>query len=161
MTSTPRYTARPFPAYRHVPGRTPHPTRDPDGHSFGVAGPSQPSLDGVDWRTCEAYLYGVDLFNAGYWWECHEALEGLWHATGHSRPAGQCLQAMIQCAVAHLKIEIGNARGARQLLANAERHAGAAGDDDLGCDLDALLIATRDRMAGRSDEPALIRLRDL
>jgi hypothetical protein len=29
----PRYTDRPFPAYRHVPGETPHPRRDARGHS--------------------------------------------------------------------------------------------------------------------------------
>mgnify|MGYP001399614021 CR=1 FL=1 len=26
----------------------------------------------------ERIYYGVDLFNYGYWWEAHEAWEGLW-----------------------------------------------------------------------------------
>ena len=30
----PRYTNLPLPAYRFVPGKAPHPTRDPDGHSY-------------------------------------------------------------------------------------------------------------------------------
>ena len=35
----PRYSARPFPAYRYVPGLTPHPRRDASGHSFGAPQP--------------------------------------------------------------------------------------------------------------------------
>ena len=30
------------------------------------------------WRQNEDYLYGVDLYNFAYWWEAHEAWEGLW-----------------------------------------------------------------------------------
>lgn len=75
-----RYTERPLPAYRHVPGKTPHPTRDPGGHSFGKPALSLPDLNHEDWRKSEEYLYSIDLFNEEYWWECHEVLEGLWHA---------------------------------------------------------------------------------
>ncbi|MFQ5661093.1 MAG: hypothetical protein ACE5GZ_11755 [Gammaproteobacteria bacterium] len=35
----PRYTNRPFPSYRYVPGKAPHPTRDPDGHSYNKPPP--------------------------------------------------------------------------------------------------------------------------
>ncbi len=156
MTEPQRFTDRPLPAYRHVPGETPHPTRDPEGHSYGAPEPAPPSLDETDWRECETYLYGLDLFNLGYWWECHEALEGLWHASGHGSAAGQCLQALIQCAVAHLKKERGNLRGARKLLANAERHAAAAGSTDLGIDMMALLHDTHAYVSGRTAHPARV-----
>ena len=46
---------RPFPAYAYIPGRTPHPTRDPDGHSYGaVLASSEPPdpPNPVDWRAC-------------------------------------------------------------------------------------------------------------
>src|SRR2546422_4985790 len=33
-----------------------------------------------EWWDSEWYLYGIDLYNYGHWWECHEVFEGLWHA---------------------------------------------------------------------------------
>ena len=35
----PRYSTRPFPSYRFVPGKSPHPRRDPHGHSYGQPEP--------------------------------------------------------------------------------------------------------------------------
>jgi len=151
-----RLTDRPLPPYRHIPGRTPHPTRDPDGHSYGHPAPTPPSLDDVPWRHCPDYLCGVDLFNERYWWECHEVFEGLWHAAGHRSPAGECLQALIQCAVAHLKTDVGNTAGARQLLSNAARHAEAAGTTTLGVDLVAVLEHTRAYARGTVAAPAVL-----
>ena len=156
MPRPPRYTDRDLPPYRHVPGRTPHPISHPDGHSYGRAAPAPPSLEEADWETCVDYLYGVDLFNACFWWECHEAFEELWRAAGRETPTGHCLQALIQCAVAHLKAETGNLRGARQLLAKAEGHAGDAGPATLGNDLAGLLSRTRAYVDGASEEPATL-----
>jgi hypothetical protein len=86
---------RPFPAYAYLPGRTPHPTRDPEGHSYG-ARPDTPELpDPEDWRACGDYLYGIDLFNHGFYWEAHEAWEGLWVACGRRGPTATFLQALI------------------------------------------------------------------
>ena len=147
-----RYTARPLPDYRHVPGRTPHPTRDPRGHSYGhVSGPL-PDLNTADWRACAEYLYGLDLFNAGYWWDCHEVLETLWHVAGLGTPAGHALQAVIQCAAAHLKVECGQPVGAKRLTSHAEAHAAWGGALMLGLDLRALVAATRAHVA--HDGPA-------
>lgn len=159
MSRPPRQSDRPLPPYRHIPGRTPHPTRHPDGHSYGHVEAEPPSLMELDWWDCPEYLYGVDLFNAQYWWECHEAFEGLWHAAGHASPAGQCLQALIQCAVAHLKTEVGNTDGAHKLLGNAARHIEAAGTTDLGLDITAVFDATRAYVERVSTTPATLRLR--
>lgn len=57
--------------------------------------------------TSEEYLYGIDLYNGTYWWEAHEVFEGFWHAYGRSTPAGNFFQALIQCAAANLKRELG------------------------------------------------------
>ena len=57
-----------------------------------------------DWQSCELYLYGIDLFNYGYWWEAHEALETVWHAAGQkSTLCGTFIQGLIQLAGAQLK----------------------------------------------------------
>lgn len=139
----PRYTGRPLPDYRHVPGRTPHPTRDPRGHSHGRPPAPAVDLNTSDWRACDEYLFGLDLFNAGYWWECHEVLENLWHAAGIGTAAGHALQALIQCAAAHLKLECGQPVGARRLAEHAVAHADWGGQVSLGLDLRAVVAATR------------------
>ena len=78
LTRPPRLVPdRPFPAYAYHPGRTPHPTRDPEGHSYGMVHDVPQPPNPEDWRACGDYLYGVDLFNHGYYWEAHEAWEGL------------------------------------------------------------------------------------
>lgn len=99
----PRYTARVFPAYRFVPGKTPHPVRDPEGHSYNKSAPQLPPFAADQWQACEEYLYGIDLFNHGYWWEAHEALEAVWVAAGRQTETGLFIQGLIQIAVAQLK----------------------------------------------------------
>lgn len=154
----PRYTERPLPVYRHVPGRTPHPTRDPDGHSYGLSAPELPDLNTHDWRRCEHYLFGIDLFNAGYWWECHEVLEGLWHAAGIGTPAAHVLQAVIQCAAAHLKAANDCPSGAGRLHGHSVRHARWSGDRKLGLDLDEMVMNTRTFLAVENAAPAQLKL---
>lgn len=142
MPSPERLTDRPLPPYRFLPGRGAHPTRDPEGHSYGLPPLAPSALSGAGWRTNEDFLFAVDLFNHRYWWEAHEVFEALWHASGRRTPAGHCLQALIQCAAVHLQAELGHGRGAQSLLRRARRHAGAAEADALGLDLAALLEAT-------------------
>jgi hypothetical protein len=115
-----RYSTRPFPSYRFVPGKTPHPTRDPDGHSYGREEFHLQGFGEHNWRETDAYLYGVDLFNHGYWWEAHESWEACWVAAGRRTRTGFFVQGLIQISVACLKqhqgfIEVGQ-RMAREGL---------------------------------------------
>jgi len=155
---TPQYSQQPLPDYRHVPGRTPHPTRDPDGHSYEQPEPTLPSLNEVAWSECDHYLHGIDLFNAGYWWECHEVLEALWHAAGIGTPAGHALQATIQCAAAHLKTRTGQLAGGHRLLGHAAKHVEWAEEFELGFDLTALLDESRAYLDSDVPDPACITL---
>jgi len=75
----------------------------------------------------EEYLYGIDLYNQAYWWECHESLEGLWHLTGHEGPEAQFLQGVIQVAAANLKRHMGVLDGARRLGGEAIRRLASVG----------------------------------
>lgn len=135
-----RYVAeRAFPHYAFLPGRDPHPTRDPDGHSFGAAEEPCRRLAPARWRESTPYLWGVDLYNHGYLWEAHEAWEGLWHAS-KADPTQACyLQGLIQCAAAWLKIPMGQPRGVERLSALAleklAQVARAAGSPYMGLDL--------------------------
>lgn len=77
--------------------------RDPEGHSYNQAPEKLAAFELEQWHTCETYLYGIDLFNHGYWWEAHEALEAVWVAAGRQTETGLFIQGLIQIAVAHLK----------------------------------------------------------
>jgi hypothetical protein len=114
--SWPRYSARPFPSYRFIPGKNPHPRRDPGGHSYGKPEPTPSALRPDEWQQSEEYLYGIDLYNFAFWWECHEVFEGLWHAVGHDTEQGNFFQALIQLAAANIKNFCGNHRAAEHLL---------------------------------------------
>jgi predicted metal-dependent hydrolase len=116
----PRYAQRPFPPYRYLPFQGssghPHPHIDPSGHSYNEEEEYLPPFTPAEWRSCESYLYGIDLFNHGYWWEAHEALESVWLAAGQrSTPCGIFVQGLIQLAGAQLKRYIGEPCGAQSL----------------------------------------------
>ncbi len=112
-----RYTKVPFPSYTFIPGETPHPTRDPAGHSYGKDHHEQIHFDSSHWQQCESYCYGIDLFNHGYWWEAHEALEAVWIAAGRTTETGYFIQGLIQIAVAQLKQQQGFTDVARNMAA--------------------------------------------
>jgi len=152
----PRYSDTPLPHYAYRPGRgDPHPTRDPDGHSYGEEAPD-PVCTAADFGATEAWRFGVDLFNHGYYWEAHEAWEGIWRRLGRRSEAGRQVQGLIQLAVAMLKRELGQDRGARLLLADArERLQGAALP---GIDTTALLEAATACVEGRRQAPPTIHL---
>ena len=113
--SWPKYSELPFPPYRFIPGLNPHPRRHPQGHAYGTKETVPPSIPPDRWSENAVYLHGIDLYNFAYWWECHEALEGLWHLTGHQGTEAQFLQGIIQVAAANLKRHVGSLVGARRL----------------------------------------------
>lgn len=101
----------PFPAYAYAPGRSPHPHRDPRGFDYAAAaGPVSP-LRPEGWASCRPYLYGVDLFNHGYYWEAHEAWEALWHACGRRGTTADFLKGLIRLAAAGVKAREGKPAG--------------------------------------------------
>jgi uncharacterized protein len=95
---------------------TPHPRRDPRGHSYGRQEPRPVLLPPEQWHRSNDYLYGIDLYNYAYWWECHEVFEGLWHVAGQCTEQGNFFRAIIQLAAANLKVFAGNHPAARNLL---------------------------------------------
>ncbi len=100
----PRYVPdRPFPAYAHDPGITPHPYRDEAGHSHGKPEPQVPPLDPEAPLDSEAFLFGFDLFNHGYFWESHAWWEALWHAHERRGDVAAVLKALIRLGAAGVK----------------------------------------------------------
>ncbi len=149
---TPRLVPdRALPTYAYVPGRYPHPVRDPRGHSFGIESDAPELPDPQQWRACGDYLYGIDLFNHGFFWEAHEAWEGLWHACGRRGVTATYLQALINFAAAGFKARWGsvrgmkaNARTAARLFDSAARELGPDSGRYMGLEVPALLFWTTD-----------------
>ncbi|MCF7804406.1 MAG: DUF309 domain-containing protein [Candidatus Marinimicrobia bacterium] len=120
--SIPRFVPdRNLPEYTFIPGEAPHPINDPEGHSYGKPEPSPASLDPGNWKQSGSYLFGIDLFNHGFYWEAHEEWEGLWHATGHTTGAGDFLKGLIKLAAAGVKMRQRNEHG-------KTKHSGDAGE---------------------------------
>lgn len=136
MANTPRYSpARNLPPYSYVPGLAPHPISDPRGHSFGIATPTALPLDESSYAINDSYLFAIDLFNHGYYWEAHEEWERLWHRAGRTGPTADFLKGLIKMAAAGVKLREGRVAGVRQhgnRSAELLQHAATA--DGQACD---------------------------
>ncbi len=110
-----------FPAYRFTPGLNPHPRGNPQGHSYGQPEPHSAYFVPDRWRENTLYLFGVDLYHQGYFWESHEAWEALWHLTDKKGVEGQFFQGLIQNSAALLKFHLGEKNGAGRLAREALR----------------------------------------
>lgn len=115
-----------LPPYSYVPGHDlPHSVNDLAGHLYpktdhATLAPPH-ALD--DLASDPRWLYALDLFNAGFYWEAHEAWEVFWHALGRTSPEARFTQGLIHLAAAAVKIREGKPAGvvshtqrARELL---------------------------------------------
>lgn len=151
----PRYSEMPLPRHRFVPGLSARPRGDPTGATVSVADGWSPE----EWRSLTPYLYGVDLYNYAFWWECHEVLEGLWHAAGRTTPPATFVQGIIHLAASHLNRHRGHLVAAeRQALRGATRIGSQAGRCYMGIDVDDLVRRVRESMVRVPWEPPLIAL---
>lgn len=116
MGRTRKLPDRSFPRYAYLPGKGPHPVRDPGGHSYGV----QPILVSASLDD-EEFAWGQDLFNHGYYWEAHEAWEGIWQIANRGSPLRAFLKGLILLCATGVKIREGK-------RAPAMRHAKRAGE---------------------------------
>lgn len=112
------------------------------------------------WLENDVYRQGIDLYNFAFWWECHEALEGLWHLTGHTGTEAQFLQGLIQAAAANLRRHLGSSVGPRRLGQEAvQRLESVPGPSFMGVRLAPFIGAIRAlHVEGSSASIPLVRL---
>jgi predicted metal-dependent hydrolase len=119
--------------------------------------PLEPSLEGEDAR---AFRTGVDQFNAGLFFECHDTLEEVWG--GVRGPSRDFFQGLIQVSVAFYHLTGGNGAGALSMLSRALRRFEAYPDRYFGFDLGAHRLELRDWLrriqAGTREVPGLAEL---
>lgn len=133
----------PFPDQRHVPGQTSRPTASP---AFDAAQSAPIYTLDRQWRENATYLYGVALYNAGFFWEAHEVWEAVWmRAAGNSRER-LLLQGLIQLSNGCLKVVMDRRPAARRLLDIAHdklTEASHGGAETMGVELEPLASAIR------------------
>lgn len=149
----PRYTVRPLPARRHLPGRGPRPDDTEEGLHASAA-----RFDPRAWWTCESFLYGIDLWNRHFFWEAHEAWEKPWRAAGRDTPLGRFLQGLILLAAAALKQELGARQPARRLAARGARRLREARVAKPCFDVPAFAAAVEAWTHGTRPTPPLLQL---
>jgi predicted metal-dependent hydrolase len=87
-------------------------------------------------RERDWFQAGIELFNAGRYFECHEAWEEVWkHADGDAK---RFYQGLIQLAVAILHVQRGNRHGAASVYAKACRNLASLPDEYMGVALENL-----------------------
>jgi len=98
-----------FPSSPFVPGISPRTERHAVNSWEDLGAFADRPLTAANWPRHGPYLFGVDLFNHGFWWEAHEQWERPWRCGDLlQRPF---LQGLIQLAASLLKWRVGNARG--------------------------------------------------
>ncbi|MEX2171880.1 MAG: DUF309 domain-containing protein [Pirellulales bacterium] len=160
---------RQLPPYSYVSGRFPHPNRDPRGHSYAEPAPQVGKVRPEEWRQCETYLWGIDLFNYGYYWESHEAWEAVWHASGRRGTVADFCKLLIKFAAAGVKAREGRPEGvkrhalrAKQLLDSIAAQVGSGQQQFMGLSLPDLakyaerLIANPAGIINTSNERVVI-----
>lgn len=111
-----------LPGYTFIPATdTPHPYRDPIGHSYGQKNRSPKALPPDSWADNRNYLLALDYFNFGFYWEAHDEWDRLWRVSGPDTTVGRFLKGLVKMAAAGLKVREHSVHGVR-------RHAASAGE---------------------------------
>ena len=102
------------------------------------ASDNQPRYD-ASMSDPDFYEQGIDLFNQGRFFECHEAWEEIWKRSDGE--AKLFYQGLIQAAVAILHAQRGNLEGARSLHQKAREKLDPLADEHMGIALGEMRVA--------------------
>jgi hypothetical protein len=111
-----------FPPYAFVPGVHPHPEKA-GGHMEGKKINISKPLDPNDIHSSSEFLYALDLYNFGFYWESHVYLEALWNCSQRKGPVADFLKGLIKLCAAGVKVKtneengvFGHAKSAKDLF---------------------------------------------
>jgi hypothetical protein len=97
-----------------------------------MSAPPEPHFDEEERRLFDR---GVDEFNRGFYFECHDTLEDLW--AGLRGPSRDFFQGLIQVSVAFYHLGNGNLAGAESMARRALKRFERYPDRYFGFDLSA------------------------
>lgn len=81
-------------------------------------------------------IRGIELFNAGHYWEAHEALEEAWLA--EAGPARHLYKGILQAGVMYLQIERGNFIGMAKMYERSKKWLAPWPDQCRGINIEKL-----------------------
>ena len=109
--------AQHLPSEPYVPGKTPR----PDDACFADIKASVAGCGTIKaLANCEAFTFGFEAFEQGYFWEAHEVWEAVWMALPPASAERLFVRGLIQTANARLKRTMGRDRAADRLAKMAE-----------------------------------------
>lgn len=152
----PRYSSRMLPSYRHLPFQNAHPFMDKDGHSYGEKLVPPATFGSEGWQNCDDYLYSIDLFNHGFWWEAHERLKQISFGAGRESECGVFIQGLIQIAARLLKYSMNEHAPAQTLITLGLGNLKAAQNPYLGIDAEVLSSSVQSCLNGKGAYPRVI-----
>ena len=114
----------PLPPYSYVPGVNEHPISSPNGHGVVFRETTFISLSDESWCECQPYLYGLDLFDAGFYWEAHETWEHAWIDVGRRGMTADFLKGLIKLCAAGVKFRERKSTGVERHLARCRELLG-------------------------------------
>ena len=133
-----RHTHHAMPARRHIPG------------SGSV--PDRAVLTAATADREDAFAYGADLYNHGFFWEAHEVWEAVWMAATPNSARRQALRSLIQMTNACLKLAMGKRNAFERLAAEVAQISPGEGLAHEGLDMAALASAFERFAAGVARE---------
>lgn len=91
------------------------------------------------------FTKGLELFNHGEYFECHEVIEDLWLETSPDDPNRDLYKGVIQAAAAIYQLERGISSGATGLFKTSVKYLEIYRPKALGLDVGKLIQELRDR----------------
>lgn len=113
------------------------------------------------WQRSERYLYAIDLFNYGYFWEAHEVLEVLWFDAGKETTTGIFIQGIIQVSAALLKETQLNHKGALSLADKGLLKLCSKTGVFLGIRVESFVKEVKSFFAGKLASPPILVLKGI
>ncbi len=155
MEAHKRYSKIELPSYKYIPKKGPHPSQIKDLVHIPEIPDSNIDFSSKNWQQSQRYLYAIDLFNLGYYWEVHEVLEKLWIELGKKSDEGIFIQGLIQFSVALLKNNQKNLAGFKRLYDKALPNLRNQQGIFLGIDVKAFLQLSQKFMEEGKEQPRI------
>jgi len=154
-----RYTNFSLPDFRYIPKL--HKNHGKSEELAEILEQKSPIVEfsEMTWQKSLIYLYAIDLFNYGYYWEVHEFLELIWNKKGKKSPIGIFIQGIIQISVALLKMQQLNLNGLKLLTAKALPNITSQSGIYLGINIGKFVEQINAFVNGESKTPPFIELR--
>jgi predicted metal-dependent hydrolase len=136
-----RYTELELPKIAYIPGQT----ERPSSKSYKLH--DRKAIPITDCRGDKNIhlLYGIDLFNAGFYWEAHEAWEDLWRVETN-REFRDVIQGLIQITGGAVKVIQENSNGVTKLWSSALNYLKVGTTPICEVDMRELLKEVRSRL---------------